>query len=517
MLDWHINFEAEIAIKMKNLQGKNVLILGLGVSGLAMARWCVRLGANVTVIDSRANPPNSEVVKNELSTVRILNGDFSPKLLTEGSIDILLVSPGIRPKDFAEIFKVARSTDVTVSGELCLFSQALASLKESNSYSPQVLAITGTNGKTTVTSLTGKLIDRAGKSVVVAGNIGPSMLDELIMCLDREKLPDVWVLELSSFQLSDVDCFEPTAGVILNITPDHLDWHEDIEAYARAKMNVFGKTTKILLNRNDEHVMRLAHSKEWIRKNSTPYLTFGTNAPSRIGDYGLESVDNVTWLVKCMSADDTGFKNKKNAKEAEVFLQRLVPTDALQIRGEHNAANGLAALALAETAGCALAPMLFAIREYRGEPHRVESIGHVNGVEYIDDSKGTNVGATVAALKGLGKGKNIILILGGDAKGQSFTALLDPVIKHVRVLIVFGKDKPLIQEFLSPTGIPIILASDMASVVTAADEHAQEGNLVLLSPACASLDMYKNYEHRSQVFIEQVKRLAEHTSNKEVL
>lgn len=200
-----------------------------------------------------------------------------------------------------------------------------------------------------------------------------------------------------------------------------------------------------------------------------------------------------------------------------MFLQRLVPTDALQIRGEHNAANGLAALALAETAGCALAPMLFAIREYRGEPHRVESIGHVNGVEYIDDSKGTNVGATVAALKGLGKGKNIILILGGDAKGQSFTALLDPVIKHVRVLIVFGKDKPLIQEFLSPTGIPIILASDMASVVTAADEHAQEGNLVLLSPACASLDMYKNYEHRSQVFIEQVKRLAEHTSNKEVL
>ena len=306
MLDWHINFEAEIVIKMKNLQGKNVLILGLGVSGLAMARWCVRFGANVTVIDSRANPPNIELVKNELSTVRVLNGDFSPELLTEENIQLLLVSPGIKPINFAEIFKVARSTDVTVSGELCRFSQALASLKESNSYSPQVLAITGTNGKTTVTSLTGKLIDRAGKSVVVAGNIGPSMLDELIMCLDREKLPDVWVLELSSFQLSDVDCFEPTAGVILNITPDHLDWHEDIEAYARAKMNVFGKTTKILLNRNDEHVMRLAHSKEWIRKNSTPYLTFGTNAPTRIGDYGLESVDNVTWLVKCMSADDTG-------------------------------------------------------------------------------------------------------------------------------------------------------------------------------------------------------------------
>ncbi len=503
---------------MHTLQGKNVLVLGLGVSGLAMVRWCVRLGAKVTVVDSRTNPPNIDSLTRELSSVRVLTGDFSPQLLAQESVELLLVSPGIKPVDWSEMLKAARATGVVVSGELWLFSQALTTLKESNSYSPQVLAITGTNGKTTVSSLTGKLIQRAGKSVVVAGNIGPSMLDKLCECLDQEKLPEVWVLELSSFQLNDIDCFEPTVGVILNITQDHLDWHGDMDAYARAKLNVFGRNTKILLNRNDEYVMRLARSEILLKKNASQYVTFGTDSPSRGGDYGLDSFDNVTWLVKWLPADDSGVTRKSTRKkETEIFIQRLLPRDALQIRGEHNASNALAALALAEMSKCPLAPPLFALREYKGEPHRVESIGFVNGVEYIDDSKGTNVGATVAALTGLGKGKNIILILGGDSKGQNFTSLLEPVMKHVRVLVVFGKDKFLIKEFLSSVDIPIIVASDMPNVVNAANEQAQDGDLVLLSPACASLDMFRNYEHRAQVFIEQVKLLAEHTPQREVL
>jgi UDP-N-acetylmuramoylalanine--D-glutamate ligase len=287
---------------------------------------------------------------------------------------------------------------------LSLFSQALADLAENRGYRPQVLGITGTNGKTTVTALTGQLVRRADKSVVVAGNIGPTLLDSLSSCLDADALPDVWVLELSSFQLDSCSSFEPTAATVLNLTQDHLDWHGSMQAYAAAKAKVFGQQGLMILNRDDPLVMAMRPAPVRARLQrpvERAMVTFGGDMPHRPGDYGIEMVNGMAWLVRALEADETRRRRKDDVEE--LYIQRLMPADALRIRGRHNALNALAALALAGAAGCSLASMLFGLREYRGEPHRVESVGVVQDIEYFDDSKGTNVGATAAALIGLAR------------------------------------------------------------------------------------------------------------------
>ena len=487
----------------QHLRGQRVLVLGLGASGLAMARWCARAGAQVTVADTRSAPPQLALLQAELPSVRFIAGPLSAELVAGQDVTSVYRSPGLAPQEIAPVVDAARAIGLPVGGELDLFAKALAALAQQHGYAPKVLAITGTNGKTTVTALTGHLLEHAGWSVAVAGNIGPSLLDTLAHHLDAENLPQAWVLELSSFQLEGVQDFAPSAAVVLNITQDHLDWHGSMAAYAAAKARIFGAQGCMVLNRQDEAVMAMLPAPLKLKGGKLQprwHTTFGSNLPQQPGDFGLEEVNGMRWLVR--AHDEAG-------PDGSLFLQRLLPADVLRIRGLHNACNALAALALAQAAGCPLAPLLFGLREYRGEPHRVQSLGLVDGIEYFDDSKGTNVGATVAALHGLGPQQRIVLILGGLGKGQDFAPLAAPVAQYVRAVVLIGRDAPAIRQALAPTGVALHDAADLPSAVLLARAQAQPGDAVLLSPACASMDMFRDYAHRAQVFTEAVQALAE--------
>ncbi len=490
---------------MHSLNQQIALILGLGTSGLAMARWCTRQGAKVHVIDTRPAPPQLEALKRELPAAIFSCAPFAAALLEGTGVSVVLSSPGLAPQEIAPVIEAANSMGILVTGELGLFSQALAELKASRAYNPAVLAVTGTNGKTTVTALLGQLVGRAGKTVAVAGNIGPTLLDTLSNALDSESLPDVWALELSSFQLDPVSGFEPTASTVLNVTQDHLDWHGSMEHYIAAKARIFGKTAVMVLNRDDPQVMALLPP---LVKSREPrqWISFGADMPTRPGDFGIEQVNGMTWLVRAMEADET--LKKRKAVEEEVHIQRLLPADALRIHGRHNALNALAALALATSAGCTLGPMLFGLREYRGEAHRVESVGVIEGIEFFDDSKGTNVGATVAALKGLGVDRKLVVILGGEGKGQDFTPLAAPTANTARAVVLIGRDAGQIRAAMSNIDVPMVDASEMSEAVHKAFELAQPGDAVLMSPACASFDMFENYGHRARVFCDSVQTLA---------
>ncbi len=500
---------------MKNLANKNILVLGLGASGLALARWCVRNGAQVTVADTRAAPPQLQVLRGSLPSVTFVHSPMDEALFASAVFDMVLKSPGLSPVSVAALIHAAEAGGTARGNELSLFAQALVDLKEERAYAPQVIGITGTNGKTTVTSLTGQLIARAGKSVAVAGNIGPTLLDTLSQQLDAPVLPEVWVLELSSFQLDSVSSFEPTVAVVLNITQDHLDWHETFPAYRAAKARVYGRTGLMLLNRDDPLVMAALPPAPPATKakQAAPreYLTFGSDMPQRPGDYGIEVVNGMSWLVRAAVADETIKKRRKN-EAVVLYIQRLMPMDALRIRGLHNATNALAALALAVAAGCQLAPMLHGLREYRGEPHRVESVAVIRDIEYFDDSKGTNVGASVAALAGLadlGTGRKLVLILGGEGKSQDFSPLAEPVSRYARAVVLIGRDAARIRSAIAASGVPLLDAGSMHEAVHIAAQQARTGDAVVLSPACASFDMFDNYEHRAQVFCEAVQALAQ--------
>ncbi len=587
-----------------------VLVLGLGDSGLAMARWCVRFGAQVTVWDSRENPPGADKLTAELPQAQRIAGELLPAQLS--GIQLVLKSPGLSPLDarVAPLLNEARDTGIAILGELDLFARALADLKAQHGYAPQVLAITGTNGKTTTTALTALLAERAGKRVAVAGNIGPTLLDTLAAALDAAgdalqapaetppieeaaaeepveavaeepvaeatpeaeaevvpepesepepvsapqaepaqepaasladdplaerplpiqpppppppdlPLPQVWVLELSSFQLQGGGFglspaawgFEPTAAVVLNVTQDHLDWHGTMAAYTAAKARVYGRDALMLINRDDPAVLAMVPApvpvkgKPRAKPITRNLMHFGLGAPQRPGDFGLVEENGMAWLVRALPADET-VKRKKDEEE-EIHLQRLMPADALRLRGRHNAANALAALALATAAGCALAPMLHGLREYEGEPHRVQFVGSVGEVEAFDDSKGTNVGATVAALNGLGADKapaKLVVILGGDGKGQDFAPLAEPLARHARAVATIGRDAAAIEAAIGL--LPMQRHETLQAAVAWCFDQAHPGDAVLLSPACASLDMFRNYAHRAEVFVEAVQALA---------
>ncbi|HQS31265.1 UDP-N-acetylmuramoyl-L-alanine--D-glutamate ligase [Polaromonas sp.] len=494
---------------MNPLTGKHILILGLGASGLAMARWCGRAGAKVTVADTRAAPPQLAALRADLPGAVFVHAVLDETLLAAGTFDLILKSPGLSPASVAGLTAAAAACGLPCSGELDLFAQALAELKQAQGYTPQVIGVTGTNGKTTVTSLTGLLVQAAGRSVAVAGNIGPTLLGTLADKLDAQPdggaLPEVWVLELSSFQLDASRSFEPSVATILNVTQDHLDWHGNLPAYAAAKLRIFG-TGLMLLNRHDPLVMAALPPLVKGRQLRN-YLTFGADEPARPGDYGIETVSGMAWLVRATEADET-IKRRKD-DETVLYIQRLMPVDALRIRGRHNATNALVALALATAIGCSLAPMLHALREYRGEPHRVESVGVINGVEYFDDSKGTNVGATVAALEGLGLERQLVLIVGGEGKGQDFSPLAEPVARYAKAVVLIGRDAGLLQQALQASGVELLNAGSLGAAVDMAARQAASGDAVLMSPACASFDMFDDYEHRARVFREAVHALAQ--------
>lgn len=492
------------------MQGQNILILGLGASGLAMARWCARCGAQVTVADTRSAPPQLAVLRKELPQARFVSGAFGAALVEGQGLAAVYRSPGLSPETVAPVLEAAGAHGISVGGELSLYAMALRALREAHGYAPAVLAITGTNGKTTVTSLTGRLVEHAGKTVAVAGNIGPTLLDTLTEHIDAGRLPEAWVLELSSFQLDGVVDFEPTAATVLNVTQDHLDWHGDMRAYADAKARIFGAQGLMVLNREDPIVMGMLPPPVKVKLQKPQlrsHVTFGGDMPRRPGDFGIEVVSGMAWLVRAQEADETVRRSKLH--EEELHIQRLMPADALRIRGRHNAVNALAALALATAAGCPLGAMLYGLREYRGEPHRVEPIGIVNDVEYFDDSKGTNVGATVAALTGLGAERRIVVILGGEGKGQDFSPLAAPIARYARAVALIGRDAPQIRAALQDTGIVLHDAATLPEAVQWATQRAHAGDAVLMSPACASFDMFKDYAHRAQVFIDAVHQLAQ--------
>ena len=484
---------------------KHVLALGLGESGLAMAQWLARCGARLRVADTRAEPERLPALRDVVGEVEFVAGPFVPGLLD--GIDFVAISPGLAPnRELADLVPAAQERNIPLWGEIELFAQALAALRAERSYAPKVIAITGTNGKTTVTSLTGLLCARAGLSVQVAGNISPAALDVLRAALDGGVLPQVWVLELSSFQLHATFSLQADAATVLNVTQDHLDWHGDIDAYAADKARIFGTNTVRVLNRDDARVMQMAAP---LAHN----ISFGADEPEQTDCFGLVDDNGMQWLsVAVASEDGEKRRRKKDAVELPIIVNRLMPVDALKIRGRHNALNALAALALCRAIGLPLAPLLHGLREYHGEPHRVELIANVGGVDYYDDSKGTNVGATVAALIGLGTqqegASRLVLIAGGDGKGQDFSPLADPVAKYTRAVLLIGKDAPAIRAVLEAGGIEPVDCATLEAAVQRAAELAQAGDAVLLSPACASLDMFRGYWHRAQVFIDAVREVA---------
>lgn len=487
-----------------------VLVLGLGESGLAIARWCARHGCRLRIADTREAPPNLAALQAEGIDAEFVGGAFTPALL-DGGIELVGLSPGLSPLEpaLAALVAAANERGIAVWGELEFFAQALRALGTSG-YQPKVLAITGTNGKTTTTSLTGLLCQRSGKKVAVAGNISPAMLDRLASAIDDTALPDVWVLELSSFQLETARTFAPDAAAILNITQDHLDWHGSFDAYAQAKGRIFGATTTRVLNRDDAAVMKFAPAAGAADAPRT--VTFGLNEPTQDGDYGLLRDNGIAWLVEAVDRDapDEAATTRRRKRDAahtpDIAQKRLMPADALRIRGLHNAANALAAFALARAIDLPAAPLLHALREYRGEAHRVEVIATIDDVDYVDDSKGTNVGATVAALDGLAQ--KIVLIAGGDGKGQDFAPLVAPVARWCRAVMLIGRDAPAIRDTLAETGVPLADHATLEGAVRAAADLAEPGDAVLLSPACASLDMFRNYAHRAEVFRAAVDEIA---------
>jgi len=491
--------------------GKHALVLGLGESGLAMAQWLARCGARVRVADTREAPQRLQALRDAVPDAEFVGGPLNAALLD--TIDFAAVSPGLAPeRELAEIVPEAGVRAIPVWGEIELFAQALAALKSETAYAPKVIAITGTNGKTTVTSLTGLLCRRAGLSTRVAGNISPAALDVLREVMDSGELPQAWILELSSFQLHTTFSLQADAATVLNLTQDHLDWHGDMAAYAADKARIFGAQTVRVLNRDDALVMRMAAPM-------TSVLTFGTGEPAAPECFGLQNERGVLWLTVAVAGEESELSGKRQRKKHEaaevvpVTINRLMPADALRIRGLHNASNALAALALCRAIGLPFAPLLHGLREYQGEPHRVELVTALDGVDFYDDSKGTNVGATVAALNGLGKAfggehQRIVLIAGGDGKGQDFDPLAEPVSRYVRGVVLIGRDAPKLREALAPAGVDMIDCATLPEAVQRAAALAQEGDAVLLSPACASLDMFTNYAHRAQVFVDAVRELA---------
>ena len=458
---------------MLELDGRKVIVLGLGDTGLSMARWVAARGARVTVADTRAAPPQAAALSRELPQAVIECGG-----LREGSLrtaDLIAISPGVDRRQPEIAAAIKRGTPV--AGDVELFAQALPRFKSK----PRVIAITGTNGKSTVTQMAGDICAAAGRNTVVAGNIGTPVLDALNDIERSGKAPDVFVLELSSFQLESTSSLEADAATMLNLSEDHLDRYDGIEDYARAKQRVFNGSGAQVLNRADACSAGMAVNGRTIHR-------FGIDVPDGEREWGLSGINADAFLLRDQ--------------------QKLMSLGELPVAGLHNAANALAAGALCHAIGIDDAAIAKALRAFKGLPHRVEKIGAIDGVTYYDDSKGTNVGSTVAALGGFVQ--PVVLIAGGDGKGQDFAPLREPVRQRARAVILIGRDAGLIERALDGSGVPCIKATDMDDAIDRARAQARAGDAVLLSPACASFDMFRNYNHRGDVFAAAVRKRAGH-------
>lgn len=450
------------------LKDKKVLVLGLGETGLSSLRWLATQGARLSVADTRENPPGLDILKAELPQVSIHTGAF--KAASFADADLIVASPGVALSE-SEV-QAAVQRGVSVLGDVELFAQYRPT-------SAKVIAITGANGKTTVTTLVGEICKAAGLKTIVAGNIGLPVLDALMM-----ETPDVYVLELSSFQLETTSNLQIDAATMLNLSEDHMDRYASFQDYAIAKARIFYNAKLQVLNRDDAWSMMMARPK-------LAQVTFGldndTDNNNEETSYGLKQVDGDTWLCE-------GDKELINLQD-------------LKIVGLHNAANALAAVALCRGIGVDYAHIIQTLYNFKGLPHRVEWVANIDDVDYYDDSKGTNVGATCAALTGLAQ--KVVLIAGGEGKGQDFTPLAAAVAENASAVVLIGRDAPLIEAVLIPTNIPLYQAIDLPEAVNIAKKLAKADEAVLLSPACASFDMFKNYVHRAEVFVAAVNRLKE--------
>lgn len=446
------------------LRGKRVLVVGLGESGLAMAKWLHRQGAVVRVADSRDTPPNVDALQRVAPGVALLAGAFVAAPFDWA--ELVALSPGV-PKATPQIAAV----DGKIVSEIELFAAGVRQFAPGS----RVVAITGSNGKTTTTALTAHLLNGAGVPAVACGNISPSALDALMDALDAGVLPQVWVLELSSFQLETTHQLNAAAATVLNLSEDHLDRYEGSMAnYAAAKSRIFQGKGAMVLNRDDD----------WSMANGRcgrKMITFGLNPAPRAVDYGY--VEGA--IVRGQD--------------------RLVALADLQLSGLHNAANAMAALALCECVGVEPARLVERLKDFRGLAHRVETVAEIGGVLYVDDSKGTNVGATLAAIEGMGR--KVAIVLGGEGKGQDFSPLGPALASHGRAAALIGRDAGAIEAAIAGSGIPLQRCADMESAVSWLARQARSGDCVLLSPACASLDMYRNYAERAAAFVAAVGRL----------
>ena len=446
---------------MLQLKDKQVLVLGLGDTGLSALRWLARQGARLSVADTRAAPPGLDTVRQEFPAVAVHLGCFAEAAFQ--SAELIVASPGVSLSE--PVIQNAIHRGVPVMGDVELFAQAKPARAK-------VIAITGANGKSTVTTLVGEVCKAAGLKTVVAGNIGLPVLDAI------DEAADVYVLELSSFQLETTHSLAADAATVLNISEDHMDRYADMQAYADAKARIFAHARLQVLNADD------AWSREMAIQDM-PQLAFSLGEPGNEQEYGLLHDAGKAWLARGQ--------------------RKLMPVSALKISGLHNVANALAALALCSVLDIDEEAALRALRDFKGLPHRVQWVADVEGVSFYDDSKGTNVGATVAALNGLSR--RVVLIAGGDGKGQDFAPLQLPVIKHARAVVLIGRDAGLMAAALESTGVKLVQAASLEQAVEQAFALTEAGDAVLLSPACASLDMFRNYVHRAEVFVQAVHRL----------
>lgn len=429
------------------------LVVGLGKTGLSVVRYLHALGEAVIVVDSRDIPPGINILKADYSDVELHTGAFDASLFTNAHR--IVVSPGVALAEPALV--AARKNNIEIIGDIDLFAHEVKA---------PVVGITGSNGKSTVTTLLALMAKQAGLNSVASGNIGLPVLDSL----DDDVA--LYVLELSSFQLETLQNLPMKAAVVLNISADHLDRYENLAGYATCKQVIYDNAEVLVINKDDA-------------------LASQTNRPA---------AKQIGFTLDLPAENEFGL-----CETSLCFAQqKLIAIDELKIKGRHNLQNALAALALGRAVGLPMSDMLSALKQFKGLPHRAQFVAQINGVNWINDSKATNVGATIAALLGL-PGKHV-LIAGGIAKGADFSELTEVVREHCRAVVLLGEDAEKIQAVL-PEDMPVKRVVDMRAAVAAADALAQPGDNVLLAPACASFDMFENFEQRGDVFIQAVEAL----------
>lgn len=435
------------------------LVVGLGQTGLSVVHFLQKQKKNIMVVDSRINPPGLKTLQKDFPDVSVSLGEFNEALFM--GAQQIIVSPGVAIQE--PVIQHAMNQGVSVAGDIELFAQQV---------SAPVIAVTGSNGKSTVVSLLGEMAIAAGINSVVGGNIGVPAL-ELI-----DEKTDLYILELSSFQLESLYSLKPVASVVLNVSPDHMDRYDGFTAYVNTKKHIYNACEIAVVNRDDNQLVDM-------QAGSHSVCGFTLGEPAH-GDYGLREFNDELWLCK-------GEK-------------QLIAESSLKITGMHNLANALAALALGEAANIPMTDMLTTLKSFKGLQHRTQWVAEINHVTWINDSKGTNVGATLAAITGVRAKNKLILIAGGIGKDADFSPLKSAICTATRAVILMGKDAPEIEQMLEGC-VPALYAKDMHDAVQIAENLSHPGDSILLSPACASFDMFDSYEHRGKVFVQAVEGL----------